>query len=392
VAEGDFLTRLLKRIEKIDRESLQTYLQSVNRERDVYERIFEAISEGILVVSPEGKIRFMNQSAKSLLGISHSVSMARKSLREVIQDEDFREFMEQHISPHGHIVHHELEILKPRHAFVSVSIAPLMDREENYQGAVVLLINTTFTGERSRQVLASEKIESVISLAAGVAHELGNPLSSIMIHLRLLKEQFASLPLTARRKTEECVDVIQAETERLDRMVKNFLRATRKRPSVFREEDVNALVRDAAKFMGPEMGKAGIRCRLDLDKTVPPFLMDAERMHQLFINLMKNAIESMPEGGSLEISSSRKDRLCTLVFRDEGMGISAEHLPHVFEAYYTTKEEGSGLGLMIAYHVVKDHGGKIEVKSRWGEGTSFFIYLPIRREKLELPEGLSNSA
>jgi len=136
----------------------------------------------------------------------------------------------------------------------------------------------------------------------------------------------------------------------------------------------------------PELKAAKIRLATQWDERVPEFLLDHLRIHQVFLNIIKNAIHAMPKGGSLRIGTELKGKLCLIHFHDTGVGISDQDLPKIFDAYYTTREGGSGLGLMIVYQIVREHGGRIEVSSKLGKGTRFTVILPIRKEKLRLPE------
>ncbi len=167
--------------------------------------------------------------------------------------------------------------------------------------------------------------------------------------------------------------------------MKNFLKATRKPPLRFRNEDLNAILSEALELMAPELEEKKIRVHFQPDPALPPFLMDRSRIYQIFSNLIKNAMEAMPRGGDLWISAAHKENAAIIRFKDTGSGINEKDLPHIFEAYYTTKEEGSGLGLMTVFSAVREHGGRIEVSSKPGKGTTFALLLPIRLAKLQLP-------
>lgn len=153
----------------------------------------------------------------------------------------------------------------------------------------------------------------------------------------------------------------------------------------FEATRVNELIGKTATLLKPELKARRISLREILDKNIPPFLLDAERMQQVFLNLIKNSIHAMPHKGTLCIRTELKDKLCLIHFQDTGVGIPEEKLPRIFDAYYTTKEEGTGLGLVIVYQIVREHGGRIEVSSKPNVGTTFTLILPLRKEKLGLP-------
>ncbi len=385
--EAEFIEKFIAKIDKIDRGSLQNYIQELKNEKCFLHDILDSVSAGILLVGVDGKIKFISRGSKSLLGISHSVSIRPKSsLRDMIQDKNLRDFLTEHIQAQDHVVQQAIEVLTPQHTYLSVSLAPMFDARRNFQGCLILLINTTFSYERERQMGRLQKIDSLTRLAAGIAHEIGNPLNSIGIHLKLLQREIELLPPSTRKKGIELLEIIRSETKSLDTMVRGCLRATRQTPIQLRETDINEVIEDAAAFLKFEMREADVRLQLRLSKTIPPFLIDAQKMRQVFINVIKNAIQSMPDGGKLEITSSRLDKVCSLVFKDEGIGILESDMPHIFESYFTTKQEGSGLGLMIVSDIIQQHNGRIQVKSQVGRGTTFIIHLPMRREKLQLPE------
>jgi len=219
-----------------------------------------------------------------------------------------------------------------------------------------------------------------------VAHEIGNPLNAIQIHIGLLKDEISKLTKVRQNEFRRLTEVIASETRRLDQIVRSFLRATRRPPLRFRLESLNDILEEAVDFLRPEMTKRKTRPKITLDKKLPPFLLDRDRLHQTFINLIKNGMEAMPKGGTLNISTSLREKLCLVRFEDEGKGIEEQDLPHIFESYYTTKEEGSGLGLTQVYQTVREHGGRIDVKSTPEKGSIFTLVLPVRQERLSLPQ------
>lgn len=386
--ESVFIDRILQKIDKIDRSNLQHYLLDLAKEKDFLNEVLDGMPEGVLVIDREERITLANQSAKSLLGLSHSLHLSGSVLASAIADKALYQFLITHLRTQSYVIQHELDILTPHHSYVSVSITPFYNRSGGQEGSIVLLNNTTLPREQEREQSRIEKVESLISLARGVAHEIGNPLNAITIHLRLLQQEIESLPAEKKKNADELARIITAETQRLANIVRNFLTATRRKPPQFSDEDINDVIRNAVKVLEPEMKDAGVKTVLKLSRSIPPMLLDSEKMHQVLINLLKNAIESMPEGGNLEIISSKNEKICSVKISDEGIGIPQEYLPHVFGAYYTSKSEGSGLGLLIVHNIIKEHNGRIEIQSKQGKGTCVTIHLPIRQGKISLPDNL----
>jgi two-component system, sporulation sensor kinase E len=379
-----FIEKLLKRLDRFDRESIENYIVQIVRENNTFEEILNHLTEGVLLLSQDGTIKLSNSQASKWLNKKPS---GNPKISEVDADPGLIRLITTQIHNLKEKTVKQISILAPREMQLRIFFVPLTNEE-------VLILLLAAEDHRPGPVTDErlERIESLIRLSAGIAHEIGNPLNSIGIHLALLKKDVKSLPENQRQSFEKKLDVLNTETARLDKIVKNFLKATRKPPVRFRSEDLNELLEEAINFMRPELEENRIQIRFRADRALPLCLMDRERMHQVFINLIKNAMEAMPEGGQLTVSVSHRDKVALIQFKDQGSGIDDADLPHIFEAYYTTKEGGSGLGLMTVFNGIRDHGGRIEVKSRVGEGTTFTLLLPIRQPRLQLPPSSATSS
>lgn len=386
-AKIDFINKVLARIDRLDRTSVQNYLTALVREREEAERILDEINEGIFLLDSKGIVKFANRRAHLWLGFERFLK-DRSHITELAEEPLVRQFILERLKQPDESISRELEVLIPRERALRFHWIPFDG--ENGGEILIRIENITQEKGRDREEDQIQRIESLIRLAAGVAHEIGNPLNSIQIHLGLLKQEMAKLPKAKQKPIAKLVEVLSSETKRLDQIVRSFLRATRRPPVRFRKESLNEVLEEAVEFLRPEMEKRKIRSRLTLDRGLPDFLIDRDRLHQAFINLIKNAGEAMPKGGELAISTRFKEKLCLVRFEDRGKGIDEKDLPHIFEAYFTTKEEGSGLGLVQVYQTVREHGGRIDVKSQRGKGSVFILALPVRQERLSLPQPRHN--
>ena len=385
----NFLEKVLTRIDRLDRASIERYIAELVRERREAEEALDQISEGILVLDSQGTVRWANRRAFLLLGFER-IFKGRSTVAELVREPIVKNFMLSQLKNPDENASEEFNVLFPRPLFLRIHWTPFKREEER---AVLLRIeNITHQRDRSEEEGQIQRIEGLLRLAAGVAHEIGNPLNSIQIHIGLLKREIAKLPKEKQRGFAKNIDILSSETRRLDQIVRSFLRAARRPPLRFRKESINSLIEDAVEVLGPEIQKSKVRTRLMLDKKLPAFLADRDRLHQAFINLIKNAIEAMPRGGELKITTRLNEKLCFIRFEDPGEGIDEKDLPHIFESYYTTKEEGSGLGLAQVYQTLREHGGRIDVKSQPGKGSVFTLALPIRLERLSLPGPRNNAA
>ena len=372
-----FIHKLLKHIDRVDRESIESHFSDLLTELRGYQEILGHIGEGVILLEEGGRIDFINPRAQSWLGLYAPPSAGKVKILDVVQDEELHRFLESRLQGIKQKTMAELHLLVPKEARLKVSLIPVQHQ--------VLVILTPAHERESAGDARQARIESLVSLAAGIAHEIGNPLNSIGIHLQLLKKEIKSLPEAKKQNFEKTLEVLNSEAGRLDRIIKNFLKATRKPPLRFKLDQLQEVTAAAIEFMKPELQSRKIAVHYDAGPPLPLFLMDRERLYQVFINLIKNAMEAMPDGGALWIKLARRENAVILTFKDGGLGISDADLPHIFEAYYTTKEEGSGLGLLTVYNAVKEHGGRIEVTSRSGKGTAFNLILPMRQPKLQLP-------
>ena len=378
----DFIDKVLARIDRLDRKSIQGYVVGLAGEKKEMERVLDQINEAILLIDASGNVRYANRNAFLWLGFQRFLK-GRSKIGDLIQEPLVKDFVLSCLKEPDQRLSEDFQLLTPRSMHIRFHWIPLEGVEEN----ITLLRMEDLTRDKSHGEEESRlrRIEGLIRLAAGVAHEIGNPLNSIQIHIELLKRELQELPKPKQKNLLKFIDIMASETKRLDQIVRSFLRATRNPPLRFRPESVNSVIEEAVEFLKFEVKKRKIRLKLDWDKKIPDFLLDRDRLHQAFINLVKNGMEAMPAGGELAITTTLKDRICMIQVRDQGVGVGEKDLPHIFGAYYTTKGEGSGLGLTQVYQSVQEHGGRIDVKSALGKGSVFTIVLPIRREPLSLP-------
>jgi signal transduction histidine kinase len=378
----DFVQRLKSRLPQIEKDSLYLKLLEATQENLQLAEACRNLEEGIVITDAKGYPLFVNRKADDWLGGVRTT--AKQPVWNQTQDPTFAAFLKETIATAGTRTVHDLRVLSPKEIQLRVTILPR--EEDGKTNFLILLLDITSRTEQEFESAMLSRMESLVRLAGGIAHEIGNPLNAITIHLELLKKRLAGLPADQRREIAATLSDIQDETRRLDRIIRNFLKATRKPPLRFRLDDLNEVIDDALSFMKPELNAAKVLVKFAKDKALPGFLMDRERLYYAFMNLFKNALEAMPEGGSLKIAVTHKQHCAILTVADTGYGIPEKDLARIFDVYYTTKPEGAGLGLMMVYDAVTEHGGKIEVASKPDKGTTFKILLPVREPQLQLPD------
>jgi len=230
--------------------------------------------------------------------------------------------------------------------------------------------------------LHTEKMASIGKMAAVLAHEINNPLSGILTYAKLLRKWIDSEDSGKNRRQDICesLELIATESRRCGDLVKNLLMFSRTTPINLQPTNLNQVLDRALRLIQHQLDLAGIQVQPELDPELPPIVCDGAQVEQVLLALMMNALDAMPQGGNLWITTklSREDGVVRMIVRDDGCGIPPEILPRMFEPFLTTKETGKGvgLGLAISRSILERHNGNIEVQSEVGRGTTFTVTLP----------------
>jgi signal transduction histidine kinase len=250
----------------------------------------------------------------------------------------------------------------------------------------MILRDITESRRSTQQTIESERFNALTLLAAGVAHEIGNPLNSLHIHLQLMERKIRELKGKQKTELQESVEVARAEISRLDSIVTQFLRAIRPAKPQLHPENVNALIEETLRFFAPEIKDRDIMVEEELRPDLPMLELDRDQMKQAFYNVIKNSFEAMKRRGILRIRSDMDATHVLVSFTDTGGGISAENLSRIFEPYFTTKSSGSGLGLLIVRRIVREHGGEMAIESSEGRGLTLTLRLPYLDKRVRMLE------
>jgi signal transduction histidine kinase len=259
---------------------------------------------------------------------------------------------------------------------VLASASELRDDAGRPDGLVVLLRDTTEVSRLELQLRRTDKLAALGTLAAGVAHEVKNPLHALTLNLHLLQAELA-VPEPSAAETKGYFDILRSEMDRIHRIVENFLRFSK--PSIPEVTSLNphALLERVLSLTAFEAADHGVRIVTQFDPTLDSLLGDDGQLSQVFLNVVINALQAMPSGGTLMVTTRRGGDWAEIAVRDSGEGIQREILPHVFDPYFTTRPRGVGLGLAIAHRIVEGHQGAIDVESEVGKGTTMTVRLPL---------------
>ncbi|MGI8432239.1 MAG: sensor histidine kinase, partial [Chthoniobacterales bacterium] len=295
------------------------------------------------------------------------------------------------------VLSRDMEIFYPANRFINFYVVPLMierrgegDKPDDGSlaervGHAMILRDITESRRTAEQTIESERFSALTLLAAGVAHELGNPLNSLHIHLQLMERKVRKLSAAEdKRELQNSIDIARTEINRLDSIVTQFLHAIRPSKPQLQPENVNALLEETVRFFEPEIKDRDIVVETELRADLPLLQLDRDQMKQVFYNAIKNSFEAMKRRGILRIRTDRDDSHVKISFTDTGGGISAENLSRVFEPYFTTKSDGSGLGLLIVRRIVREHGGELAIESSEGKGLTLTIRLPFLDRRVRM--------
>lgn len=367
-----FLEKLLERIQRVDPGEVHNYLAELAREKGFLETIFNAILEGVIVTDPKGRVIYLNRAAGGFFGVAESAALGRP-IAEVIRGLDWEE-----VTRGSEVVSRDLEVFYPENRLLNFYVVSLLsdDDQRVIEGRAIILRDITQTQKSTEETIESERFSAVTLLAAGVAHEIGNPLNSLDIHLQLIQRKLKGLPAKIKKSVEDSIMIARDEVARLDQIITQFLQAIRPQPVRPSLENLNRLIEESMAFLKEEIRNRDILVETQLDSAVPPLELDRDQIKQAFYNIVRNAFQAMNSGGILRIQTSATEAHVFVAFSDTGGGIPAEQISRIFEPYFTTKPSGSGLGLMIVRRIVRAHGGEVAIHSTEGKGVTVTLRFP----------------
>ena len=309
--------------------------------------------------------------------------LTRIRVSQLIQGVDWRRILREDENEWVRLARQEVEILYPEPRFVQFYLVPL---PEDATLAAVILRDVTESRRKTMNDLESETVKAVSLLAAGVAHEIGNPLNSLYLNLQIIEKSLSGSPEDAlpAEETAKMIDACKSEVERLDSIIHGFLTAIRPGKPQFAPADLRELVIDVLRFMRPEIEARKVTVKCNWASVLPPISGDAAQLKQLFYNIIRNAVQAMSNGGELSIFGYADPEFLTVEFADTGCGVSASNLSSIFQAFKTTRSGGNGIGTMIIERICREHGAEFGLVSEPERGTVFQVRFPLGGKRLRM--------
>lgn len=391
-----FVKRVSQKMSKLSNIQVEQFLTAITEENEMLDSIFESLSTGLIIVDEKWFILQNNKAAERYIPFKirpDDTKAEAVPLWETVDDEDIASFMEDCYRNDKTNVCAEFTVTTSGGSvrFITITLIPFI-QQHHAAGTVVTVAD--ITEKRSQEVLLHrmESLAGLTNLAASVAHEIKNPLGAISIHIQLIQKALRKArdgdgKLPDRKFVESYLDVVNEEIDNLNKIVVDFLFAVRPISANLALVNPNKLLEHFADFFKPEFTQHHITVDLDLCKDAPRLMIDEKLFREVTVNIVQNALaailERYPEtehttgGGHLGISTKIKGDKFILEFSDNGIGMSEKTVAHIFEPYYTTKPNGTGLGMTMAYKIIKEFSGDIGVASVRGQGAVFTITLPI---------------
>ncbi len=394
-----FVRRVSQKISKLSSDQVEQLIDIINNENETLDAVIESLSTGLLICDVNWCLLQANKAAERYLPLKirladwrYNENRLEQSVWQIIDDEDISSFIKNNAEreKNNSTADFTIETTGGAKRFIVISTLPLV-REKKLIGNIVKIDDVTDKKNQDTLLRRMENLASLTNLAASVAHEIKNPLGSISIHIQLIQKAVAKARATDGKLPDEkfaenCLQIVNEEIERLNKIIVDFLFAVRPISASLELTDIASLIKTFIPFFEPELEEQHISIETKLPEFLPSVMIDQKLFKQVLINLVQNSIAAMHDGGRILIRAKVSDDFLIIRFADNGTGMDEETVHRVFEPYFTTKANGTGLGLTMVYKIIKEFSGDISVQSFPGEGTVFTISLPIPQKEKRLLE------
>ena len=377
-----FIQKVFEKLDKLDRNKIRRIMLELSNEKELFKLVFDSMIEGVIVTNKDNKVILINNAMEEFISIPED-RIHFQELEYCNFDQEIQKILNRALEENQTILDEEVHLRRTGKTF-AMSVLPLLGNNE-IMGHVIILMDITEKKMRESQLRRAESLAALTTLSAGVAHEIKNPLASIDIHIQLLNREIQKLKSEEKKNIKNLLAIVKEEIDRLNSIVQDFLFAVRPMSMNLSKENINEILKDMIDFLKYELGEADIKITLDLEEDLPTVLIDSKYLKQALLNIIKNSIEAIEEGGEIRIETEETSHGDVIIsITDTGEGIPENIMGKIFEPYFTTRKSGTGLGLVIVYKIIKELGGDLNIDSKVGEGTIFSLTLPVFEKKKKL--------
>lgn len=375
----DTMDKIISRLDRLGTEELRQLFLRLASEKGLLQDVFDALRDGLILFDNDGNARFANKAACTIYA---------RTLRDLLR-EPFDRLVGgactwKELSGSGAAITRDISVNYPEARHYHFLMSPLSDGGEY----LLLIRDDTEQLVRGEENAEAEQMNLVTFMAGAVAHEIGNPLNSLGLHLQLMQRKLAKLDAESKRKLSPLLETAMSETRRLDTLLRQFLQSMR--PGKLQREtvQVNEVLTRVLEVLTPEIAPRGIAVQSSLSRDLPPLNADPNQLFQVFYNLIRNAFQSIPgNDGGIYLQTDYNDTDVRIIIGDNGSGISHEVMGSMYEPFRTTRKKGNGLGMLIVRHIIREHGGTIGLVSKEGAGTTVTLTLPRADRVVRLLQG-----
>lgn len=351
---------------------------------DLFETILNHLKEAVVFADERGRIQVFNPVAVEFFKVKGKRALGKRFDRVIPYKTIRRQFNAVYEKRESH---HDIELAihgqttsEGEAQLVRCSFYPVFDQQDVFIGCLATFADITEKGLLSREISQSKDLSTIGMLARWMAHEIRNPLSSLNINIELLRDELREeIHLAQKEEIQSLLNFISYETLRLENNLKEFLDFNRLPPLRFEWVQLNEVLDSIAHLLRPDAQMKNARLEVHFQKNLPLVKIDVSQINLAVSNLLINSIQAVSERGEIHLTTRGSKKNVFIIIQDNGVGISKEHLPKIFDFMFSTKPTGSGLGLSIAKKIISDHHGEITVKSEVNRGATFRIRLPLNR-------------
>lgn len=381
---SQFLKKASSKIEKLSNEEILRIIETQNNDLKIRNYILDTAMTGVLLLDMDDKVVYLNATLGNFINlyprrkyIDSNIARVVRSSEVIKFEKDFKESQKLEMEEFFQV---ENPATGQRTINCRASRVNISNTNAGTKYILLSFMDVTLFNRFKEEFRKNESLAQMTTMAAGVAHEIKNPLASISIYLQLMDKVLEKQGTMTREEAHKYLDVVSEEVDRINKIAVDFLFAVKPMKVSLSICNVNDIVKKTISVVSAELNQKGIELKQRLAVSLPNVLADSSLIQQSLLNLINNAMQAMPEGRenpTIGISTYIESDMVRICVSDNGCGMGEDQMSKIFEPYYTTKSSGTGLGLTVLFKIMKQHGGDVSVRSELGKGSEFTLQIPI---------------